>query len=44
MLSRTSEYALRALTCLAERSACSQTPSPDEEVAHITQVLRRYGR
>lgn len=42
MLSKTTEYALRAITCLAEQTARAQTPSPAGEIARITQVPRRY--
>ncbi|MCM2369481.1 Rrf2 family transcriptional regulator [Aporhodopirellula aestuarii] len=42
MLSKTTEYALRAVTCLAGQAACGKTPSPADEVAGITQIPRRY--
>lgn len=42
MLSKTTEYALRAITCLAGQAACDKSPSPAEEVAGIIQVPRRY--
>jgi len=42
MLSKTTEYALRAVTCLASEAACGKTPSSAEEVAGITKIPRRY--
>ncbi|MGB7325978.1 MAG: Rrf2 family transcriptional regulator [Rubripirellula sp.] len=42
MLSKTAEYALRAVTCLAEREACDKTPSSADALAEVTQVPRRY--
>lgn len=42
MLSKTAEYALRAVTCLAEREACDKTPSSADVLAEVTQVPRRY--
>ncbi|QDT05031.1 HTH-type transcriptional repressor NsrR [Rubripirellula lacrimiformis] len=42
MLSKTTEYALRAVTCLASQAACGNTPSSADEVAGITQIPRRY--
>lgn len=42
MLSKTTEYALRAVTCLAGRSAMGESPSPAEKVAEMTQIPRRY--
>jgi Rrf2 family protein len=42
MLSRTTEYALRAVTCLAGQAAGGKTLSSADEIAGITQVPRRY--
>ncbi len=42
MLSKTAEYALRAVTCLAEREACDKTPSSADVLAEGTKVPRRY--
>lgn len=42
MLSKTTEYALRAVTCLAGQAACGKTPSSAEEIAGITKIPRRY--
>lgn len=42
MLSKTAEYALRAVTCLAEREACDKRPSSADVLAGATQVPRRY--
>jgi Rrf2 family protein len=42
MLSRTTEYALRAVTCLASQVAGGTTLSSADEIAGITQVPRRY--
>lgn len=42
MLSKTAEYALRAVNCLAEREAFDKTPCAANAVAEATQVPRRY--
>ncbi|MCR9119622.1 MAG: Rrf2 family transcriptional regulator [bacterium] len=42
MISKTAEYALRAVTCLAEHAACDKTPSSADDLAETTQVPRRY--
>lgn len=42
MLSKTAEYALRAVTCLAEREATGGNPSSADTLAEITKVPRRY--
>ncbi len=42
MLSKTAEYALRAVTCLAEREASDTTPSSADVLAKATRVPRRY--
>lgn len=42
MLSKTAEYALRAVTCLAEQQACDKTPSSADSLAEVTKVPRRY--
>lgn len=42
MLSKTSEYALRAVTCLAERSTAGETPCSADALAKATKVPRRY--
>jgi Rrf2 family protein len=42
MLSKTAEYALRAVTCLASQAACGKKPSSADELASLTQVPRRY--
>jgi Rrf2 family nitric oxide-sensitive transcriptional repressor len=42
MLSKTAEYALRAVTCLAEREACGLAPSSADAISEGTQVPRRY--
>ncbi|WP_442505403.1 RrF2 family transcriptional regulator [Novipirellula sp. SH528] len=42
MLSKTAEYALRAVTCLAEREATDGNPSSADTLAKITKVPRRY--
>lgn len=42
MLSKTAEYALRAITCLAERGTNSGKPSSADSLAQATQVPRRY--
>ncbi len=42
MLSKTAEYALRAVTCLAEQQRCDKTPSSADRLAEVTQVPRRY--
>ncbi len=42
MLSRTTEYALRAVTYLARQAACGKTPSSADEIAGITRIPRRY--
>lgn len=42
MLSKTAEYALRAVTFLASREACDNTPSSADDISKGTQVPRRY--
>lgn len=42
MLSKTAEYALRAVTCLAEREPTGGNPSSADTLAEITKVPRRY--
>ncbi len=42
MIAKTAEYALRAVTCLAEREATDGTPSSTDTLAKITKVPRRY--
>ena len=42
MLSKTTEYALRAVVCLASQSPCGKLPSSADDVARITKVPRRY--
>lgn len=42
MLSKTAEYALRAITCLAELEATADKPSSADNLAKITKVPRRY--
>ena len=42
MLSKTAEYALRAVTYLAEQQACDKTPSSANSLADVTKVPRRY--
>lgn len=42
MLSKTAEYALRAVTFLASREACDKTPSSADDISAGTQVPRRY--
>jgi len=42
MLSKTTEYALRAVTCLAGRAPGGGAPSSADNVAGITRIPRRY--
>lgn len=42
MLPKTAEYALRAVTCLAERDAEDETPTSADDLAEATKVPRRY--
>ena len=42
VLSKTAEYALRAVTCLAERETSGRNPSSADTLASITKVPRRY--
>lgn len=42
MLSLTTEYALRAVTCLAGRRASGQVSSSADELATVTKIPRRY--
>lgn len=42
MLSKTTEYALRAVTFLAESSCCGKSSCSAAEVASVTKVPRRY--
>ncbi len=42
MLSVTTEYALRAVTCLAGQQACGKVSWSADELAKVTQIPRRY--
>ncbi|WP_147867415.1 Rrf2 family transcriptional regulator [Stieleria maiorica] len=42
MLSKTAEYALRAVTFLASSEACDKTPSSADGISAGTQIPRRY--
>jgi len=42
MLSKTTEYALRAVTCLAGQASCGELSVSAGRVAAMTQVPRRY--
>lgn len=42
MLTQTTEYALRAVTFLAARAACGETPLSADKIAAATQIPRRY--
>ncbi|MCA9192561.1 MAG: Rrf2 family transcriptional regulator [Planctomycetales bacterium] len=42
MLSLTTEYALRAVTCLAGQQACGTVSWPATELATATKIPRRY--